>query len=197
MNAITRHLPTPATVIACLALVLSLGGVSYAAVVPGIKSVGTKQLKAKAVTPAKLSPKTLALLKGQPGPAGPAGPAGPPGASGAQGPAGEKGATGDPGAKGDTGAKGDPGAAGKDGVSGYEIVSVSGPTNNSTAKILDATCPGNKMPVGGGINTSLSTPNEQAGESYPAGHAWHVTAVNTGPTTNWTLKAFAVCVDAT
>jgi hypothetical protein len=54
MNAIRRRLPSPAMLVACTALVVALGGVSYAAGVLPKNSVGTAQLKKKAVTAAKL-----------------------------------------------------------------------------------------------------------------------------------------------
>ena len=89
--------PSPALVVACLALAVALGGTSYAAVtlVPR-NSVGTTQLKNNAVVSSKV--KNGSLLKadfkaGQipAGTAGPAGPAGPAGAAGAAGPAGPAG----------------------------------------------------------------------------------------------------------
>jgi hypothetical protein len=77
--------------VACAALAVSLGGVSYAAGVLPTNSVGTKQLRKAAVVPSKIAPRTVALFKGQKGDPGPAGPAG---------------------QKGDTGVKGDAGPAG-------------------------------------------------------------------------------------
>jgi hypothetical protein len=75
-------------VIACLALFIALGGVSYAAALPR-NSVGSKQIKKDAVTSAKVKNGSLKALdfgtgqlpsgaigaKGDPGPTGPAGPA--------------------------------------------------------------------------------------------------------------------------
>jgi hypothetical protein len=65
MNVILRRLASPPMVVACLALVVALGGVSYAAGVLPANSVGQKQLKARAVTPAKLSPAVRGALKHQ------------------------------------------------------------------------------------------------------------------------------------
>lgn len=50
-----RHLsrPSPAMVVACTALIIALGGTSYAAFVPR-NSVGSKQLKKNAVTRSKI-----------------------------------------------------------------------------------------------------------------------------------------------
>jgi hypothetical protein len=79
---------TFANVIACLALFVALGGVSYAALQLPKNSVGAKQLKKKAVTPAKLSPavkRQLARL-GTPDGIGTVGPQGKQGPVGPQGP---------------------------------------------------------------------------------------------------------------
>jgi hypothetical protein len=62
-NRSLRRLPSPALIVACVALVVALGGVSYAAGVLPANSVGSKQLRASAVTPSKVSPKTIAMLK--------------------------------------------------------------------------------------------------------------------------------------
>jgi hypothetical protein len=78
--------------IGLLALFVALGGTSYAAVKLPRNSVGTAQIKNKAVTQAKLSTATVKALKG------------------AKGATGATGATGAPGAAGATGTKGDPGA---------------------------------------------------------------------------------------
>jgi hypothetical protein len=93
MKGLWRHRPSPALVLACLALAVALGGTGYAAIVLPANSVGTKQLKNNAVNSIKVA--NGSLLKadfkaGQipAGPEGPAGPAGPAGAAGAAGPAG-------------------------------------------------------------------------------------------------------------
>ena len=100
--------PSPAMVVACLALLVALGGTSIAAVsqlVPR-NSVGPAQFQAGAVTNPKIRNNAVnsskvanrSLLRsdfalgqlpaGPVGPQGPAGPAGPAGAAGAAGPAG-------------------------------------------------------------------------------------------------------------
>lgn len=82
---------TYANVMATIAVFLALGGGAYAAIKLPANSVGTKQIKRRAVTPAKLSKATRALLKAQrgatglPGATGPAGPAGPRGDAGPAG----------------------------------------------------------------------------------------------------------------
>src|ERR687887_1183899 len=79
--------PSPAMVVACLALAVSLSGAAYAVstALPR-NSVGTAQLKNSAVNSAKVRNASLRALDFAPGqiPAGPAGPQGPPGASGLQ-----------------------------------------------------------------------------------------------------------------
>lgn len=90
--------PSPALVIACLALLVALGGTSIAAVsqlVPR-NSVGTPQLRSNAVTTAKVRNRSLLAVDFKRGqvPAGPAGPTGPAGQAGPAGPAGPAGAAG-------------------------------------------------------------------------------------------------------
>jgi hypothetical protein len=100
--------PSPAMIVACLALLVALGGTSVAAVSQLARnSVGTPQLRNSAVTnvkvrnnainSAKVAPRSLLrsdFAAGQlpAGPVGPQGPAGPAGPTGAAGPAGVIGA---------------------------------------------------------------------------------------------------------
>src|SRR3990170_3443530 len=108
MTRIFRRQPSPAMIVACLALLASLGGTSIAAVsqlVPR-NSVGTAQLRDGAVTNTKVRSNAItsakvqnrSLLRGDfaPGqlPAGPTGPQGPAGAAGPAGPAGPAGVIG-------------------------------------------------------------------------------------------------------
>lgn len=96
-----RWRPSPAMVVALLALTLSLSVNAYAAVSVAKNSVGTAQLKNNAVVSAKvkngslkavdLSAAAKQSLKGAAGPAGPAGPPGVQGPQGAQGPQGDQG----------------------------------------------------------------------------------------------------------
>jgi hypothetical protein len=110
MSQFLRRLrPTPSMAVAFTALLVALGGTSYAAATLAAGSVDTRQLRTHAVTGPKLDPDAVsrtkvrraavspsklswtvrkALREGRaktPGPAGPAGPAGPQGAAGANG----------------------------------------------------------------------------------------------------------------
>jgi hypothetical protein len=93
IRSIVRHRPSPAMLVALLALVLALGGTSYAAIKLPKNSVGSKQIKRDAVTGDKVKDASLFANDfaagqipkgpaGEPGPAGPAGPQGPPGPPG-------------------------------------------------------------------------------------------------------------------
>jgi hypothetical protein len=88
---------TFANVIALIALFVALGGSAYAATQLPKNSVGPKQIKKAAVTPAKLSAAAKSTLTGAAGAAGPQGPKGDTGATGPQGSAGEKGDRGETG----------------------------------------------------------------------------------------------------
>ena len=84
-----RRRPSPATVVASIALLVALGGTSVAAVsiiIPKA-SVGTAQLKKDAVVSSKVKDGSLLSADFKAGKV-PAGPAGPAGQAGAQGPAG-------------------------------------------------------------------------------------------------------------
>lgn len=93
MRHVPLRRPSPAMVVACIALTVSLAGTSYATVSQLIprNAVGTVQLRDGAVTSRKIRDFSLRqwdFKRGQlpPGPAGPAGPAGPPGPAGGTGP---------------------------------------------------------------------------------------------------------------
>jgi hypothetical protein len=82
--------PSPAMIVACIALAVALGGVGYAATVLPANSVGALQLKPNAVNSSKVLNRSLLRVdfRANQIPAGPAGAAGP------------KGDKGDPGAPG-------------------------------------------------------------------------------------------------
>ena len=98
MRRIIHRRPSAALVVACIALLVALGGTSVAAVsqlVPR-NSVGTVQLRSNAVVSAKVRNRSLLAVDFRQGqiPAGPTGPAGPAGPAGAAGPAGPAGPAG-------------------------------------------------------------------------------------------------------
>jgi hypothetical protein len=83
------HRPSPALVVACVALAVALGGTGYSAIVLPANSVGTKQLQNQAVVASKIKAHSLVAANfkpgqlpkgadGLPGPAGPPGPQGNP-----------------------------------------------------------------------------------------------------------------------
>ncbi len=95
MRRISLRRPSPAMVVACVALVVALGGTSYATVLQVPRaSVGPAQLKTNAVTAKKIAPNAVSAAKVRNGsllkadfapgqlPAGPTGPQGPAGAPG-------------------------------------------------------------------------------------------------------------------
>jgi len=63
MRKILRRLPSPAMVVACIALAVALGGTSYAAITLPRNSVGTKQLQKNAVVASKLSSRSVGPQK--------------------------------------------------------------------------------------------------------------------------------------
>ncbi len=87
----------------CLFLLLG-GGAAFAATQLPKNSVGARQIKRGAITPAKISNATRQVLDGQQGPQGKTGAQGPKGARGATGSTGATGKTGAQGPKGETGA---------------------------------------------------------------------------------------------
>jgi hypothetical protein len=81
MARLPRHRPTPSMVVACIALMVALGGTGYAATVLPKNSVGTAQVKNNSLLRQDFRAGQL-----QPGPRGLAGPAGPQGPPGPPGP---------------------------------------------------------------------------------------------------------------
>ena len=63
MNAVWKHRPSPAMVVAIVALIVALGGTGYAAIKLPANSVGTAQLKKDAVTSLKVKNTTCAKGK--------------------------------------------------------------------------------------------------------------------------------------
>ena len=160
--------PSPALVVACLALAISLSGTGYAVstALPR-NSVGTLQLKNNSVNSAKVKNASLRAADFAPGqiPAGPAGPAGP------QGP---------------------PGTA------GLQLISGSGASNSSSPKSQQQDCPAGKRAVGGGGVITGSATNTFLATSRPtdAGTGWIATGreSSAGNAGNWAVQSWVVCV---
>jgi hypothetical protein len=171
-----RTFPSPAIVLAAIALGIALSGTSIAAVSQLPRgSVGTAQLQASAVTSAKIRNSTItsgdvrngSLLRrdfkrGQL-------PAGPVGAQGPQGPP---------------------------GLSAREQVTAESPQNSAASKNVTVTCPAPKKVLGGGVE--LSGPGRgrvTVTENKPiADNGWEAEAfeaVNTGAA--WKVVVYAVC----
>jgi collagen triple helix repeat protein len=99
---------TYANVISTLCLFLLLGGgAAFAATQLPKNSVGARQIKRGAITPAKISNAAKQVLDGQQGPRGATGQQGPKGATGARGATGATGATGKTGPQGPKGEQGE------------------------------------------------------------------------------------------
>ena len=162
--------PSPALVVACLALAVALSGGAYAVstALPR-NSVGPAQLKANAVNSAKVQNRSLRasdfaigqIPKGPQGPAGAAGPQGPPGTGGVQ------------------------------------QISSTGPSNSTGPKSFQVDCPSGKRAVGGGGTLTGTTTNTFLSASRPsdAGTGWiaigrEASAGNAG---NWAVQTWVVC----
>ena len=160
--------PSPALVVACLALAISLSGTAYAvSIALPRNSVGTLQLKNNAVNSAKVRNASLRAADFAPGqipvgPAGPAGPQGPPGASGIQ------------------------------------LMSGSGPSDSTGSKTQQQDCPTGKRAVGGGGVITGSPANTFLATSHPTdqGTGWIVTAreASGGNPGNWAVQTWVVCM---
>jgi hypothetical protein len=178
--------PSAAMVVACIALLVTLGGTSYATAlnVPR-NSVGTLELQRNAVKAAKIAPnavRTSHVLDGSLLVAD---------FKAGQIPQGPKGEKGDKGDKGSTG------------LSGVEIVQVAGPAQSVIFTVVSAECPAGKRIIGGGAHT------------FPLGDAYYddIAIVSSYPTTptrwqavasevnatagNWTLTVYAICAIVT
>jgi hypothetical protein len=172
MRAISARLPSPAMIVACVALVVALGGVSYAATVLPKNSVGTVQLQKKSVTASKLRKGSVTGAKVKDGTL-----------LAADFKAGQLQA-GAPGPKGDTGAPG---------VSGLQYVQAVSPSIAPGAiDGADAKCPAGKKAIAGGEVSEDDTPIV---ESYPTGEGWSTLVRNDGGAP-LVAVLYAVCVTA-
>ena len=193
MSRVRVRRPSPALILASLALLIALTGTSYATVLnvpdgsvttakikngavttPKLKNdaVNIDKLAANAVTAAQV--KNGSLLKedfksGQL-PAGPPGPQGP---------------------------RGVPGPKGAPGVSGLQRVDAATSSSSANSKAVVATCPSGKRVVGGGAQVTGSGSNKVSiTQSFPDsnGDRWNGNAVEVVATgASWQLYAYALC----
>ncbi len=149
-----RLRPRPTTIIACLALFLSLGGGAWAA--------GKYIITSKS----QIKPSVLEQLSGDRGPKGAQGIQGNPGSQGSQGIQGVQGIQGAPGANG-TGSI----------VVAHEEAEV-GPLTKGATVSENVACPAGSTPTGGGgwVNGKLVLIGDSPGE---LGHGWQIEAVAT------------------
>ena len=181
MRGISLRRPSPAMVVACVALAVVLGGTSYAAVLQVPRSsVGTVQLKTGAVTTKKLAANAVtsakvrngSLLKAdfRPGqlPAGPTGP---------QGPA---------------------GPAGSPGLSAVERVETTSVNNSTTPKSVQIACPAGKRLVGGGARVNGGNPEVALSASFPDNdNIYRATATESDAfVAAWSVTVYAICAVA-
>ena len=179
------RLPRPATVIASLALLLSLTGTAVAgALITGAQiqnnTVGSLDLTNNGVKGVDLRDngiKSIDVMNGQlravdfapgqipPGPAGPAGPAGPQGVPG---------------------------------LAEVEIVTAATASSSNSPQQVDVTCPAGKRLVGGGAHVYGANAEAALDESFPADATkWRATAYEVNATAvNWHLVGFAICAVA-
>ena len=147
MRTLLGHKPSPAMVVACLALLVALGGTGIAAVnAVAPNSVGTIQLQNGSVTSAKVQDFTLRNVDFRPGTLL-RGPRGARGAAGAPGPKGDK---------GDKGEKGDAGAIGAITVRTAAIAVPGGIAQNSaySTRAVQKTCDPGERAISGGTSWS-------------------------------------------
>jgi len=183
--------PSPALVVASLALIVALGGTSYAAITLPKNSVGTKQIKKNAVTKSKIKKNAVNTSKVENGSllagdfkAGqlPQGPAGPPGTPGT------------------------PGAPGAPGVAfGVLSYRVSGDVPNPVGSqdFAEAVCDPGTFAVGGGgllsgltgHNLNSSYPSDGSGLGFSGTAGWAVYA-NNESASDKTFSAYVICAPA-
>src|SRR3954452_5183757 len=150
--------PSPALVVSVIALVVALGGTSYAAIVLPANSVGTKQIKKNAVTGAKVKNGSLLSADFRAGqlPAGATGATGATGLKGDKGTAGAAGPAGSPGVKGDPGTPGAPGTDGADGTAGTAGVNGAATRVRASKPAGDVAVPANTITFGTAVTIPLA-----------------------------------------
>jgi Collagen triple helix repeat (20 copies) len=121
MKRFTRR-PSPALILAALALFASMGGTGYAATRSGAHHVAKRKTKTKGLSTAQVNKLIAGYVRAHAGQVrGPAGPAGATGSTGSAGPMGVAGPKGDPGIPGTPGQPGQPGQPGAQGPGAVPI----------------------------------------------------------------------------
>jgi hypothetical protein len=186
MRRLRNHVP--ALTIACLAIVISLSSVGYAASVLPRNSVGTVQIRNDAIVSSKVKDRSLLLLDVAAGL-----PPAPQGAKGEQGDRGPRGETGSAGPAGTPGQAGAQGLRGPRGASGwtFRTAEFSVPRDTPTTKAVN--CPAGTKALGGGVTLEKTHErSRKVRQSGPInlGAGWRVT-LTTGSSAPHLAHAFA------
>jgi hypothetical protein len=209
LNAVRRRLSF-ANVTSMMALMVALGGTSYAATTLSKNSVGSAQIKSGGVAGSDIRSNAITSAKVKNGSLKAVDFAAKQLPAGAQGPKGDTGAKGDVGAKGATGAQGDTGTVGA-----ATVVSKTAAADlaDGTKASYDAYCPAGQQAIGGGGRGDDTTSEAAAmTSSRPAVSAtsteppadglgftgWRITVYNPtgGVTTGLRPTVWAICADA-
>ena len=193
------HRLTFANVTSSLALFIALGGASYAAIKVPANSVGTKQVKNRAITARKLDSKVLTSLRGATGPQGPQGSPGSPGPQGVQGPKGDAGAAL---ADGSITASKLAGSSVTQAKLGLTTVLATSSVDSNANKAEVATCPAGTSVIGGAVEVvdqSHHLINGVAAVSYSgpltfSGQYWEGAAYRTAGSASYGLDVIAFCM---
>jgi hypothetical protein len=193
MRRLMSHRPSPAMVVAFIALLAALGSSAYAQLTIPRNSVGNAQLKRNAVTSSKVRNGSLLsrdfragqLPQGPRGPAGPQGPAGPAGPEGPRGLTGERGPVGERGPAGPQGPAGPVGPAGPTTVTAFVSAVQSG--------MATIACPaGQKATGGGGFSSNGFLVDSQPDPATGTPTGWQAQAdLAAGGPAN--VQAYVVC----
>ena len=178
------HRPSPSMVVAFVALLISLGGTSYAVTKLDPRSVGSRELKKGAVARAHLKKNAVNGSKVKANAL--------------------KGADIDEASLGRVPAAASAGTAGRAGVAGgldrvsYRVATATIPAapnvNESSFQVANARCDAGQLVVGGGARVEDGA---AVVDSYPNGVAgWHVTAANDDPAATHTFTVYAICIPA-
>lgn len=213
--------PSPAMVVALLALFVATTGTAVAGVMitgANVKnesltgldvrngSITTLEIRNGTLRPVDFAGNKLpAGPKGEQGPAGPQGPQGPQGPAGPAGPQGQTGPKGAQGAKGATGpqgpqgAKGAVGPQGPAGLAAIEVVTGKSANDSSASKVAAAVCPAGKHVLGGGAIATdaiglADGVSVIGGGPANGGKGWLAYAKELDPNPQaWELSVYAIC----